>query len=79
MARPPHQPLPALRRQVEAMAGFGVPETDLTASKTDLPDELAVRQRSASSLKLGLTPEGERLQRHTRGCPSNTSPEGGRQ
>ncbi len=29
MARPSHQPLPALRRQVEAMAGYGVPETDI--------------------------------------------------
>ncbi len=29
MARPAHQPLPALRRQVEAMAGYGVPETDI--------------------------------------------------
>jgi len=29
MARPTHQPLPALRRQVEAMAGYGVPEIDI--------------------------------------------------
>ncbi len=29
MARPSHQPLPALRRQVEAMAGYGVPETNI--------------------------------------------------
>ncbi len=29
MARPAHQPLPALRRQAEAMAGYGVPETDI--------------------------------------------------
>jgi hypothetical protein len=29
MARPCHQPEPALRRQVEAMAGYGVPEIDI--------------------------------------------------
>ncbi len=29
MARPSHQPLPALCRQVEAMAGYGVPEIDI--------------------------------------------------
>ena len=29
MARPSHQPLPARRRQVEAMAGYGVPEVDI--------------------------------------------------
>ncbi len=29
MAHPSHQPLPALRRQVEAMAGYGVPEIDI--------------------------------------------------
>ena len=29
MARPSHQPDPALRRQVEALAGYGVPEIDI--------------------------------------------------
>jgi hypothetical protein len=29
MARPSHRPDPALRRQVEAMAGYGVPELDI--------------------------------------------------
>src|SRR5690606_30364160 len=29
MARPRHQPDPLLRRQVEAMAGYGVPEADI--------------------------------------------------
>jgi hypothetical protein len=29
MARPSHQPDPSLRRQVEALAGYGVPETDI--------------------------------------------------
>ena len=29
MARPSHQPDPLLRRQVEAMAGYGVPEADI--------------------------------------------------
>lgn len=29
MARPRHQPDPVLRRQVEAMAGYGVPEADI--------------------------------------------------
>jgi hypothetical protein len=29
MARPRHQPVPALRRQVEAMAGYGIPEADI--------------------------------------------------
>lgn len=29
MARPRHQPDPMLRRQVEAMAGYGVPEADI--------------------------------------------------
>ena len=29
MARPSHEPTPALRRQVEAMAGYGVPEIDI--------------------------------------------------
>jgi hypothetical protein len=29
MARPSHQPDPACRRQVEAMAGYGVPEADI--------------------------------------------------
>ena len=30
MARPAHQPDPALRRQVEAMAGYGIPEADIS-------------------------------------------------
>ncbi len=29
MGRPSHQPDPLLRRQVEAMAGYGVPEADI--------------------------------------------------
>jgi len=29
MARPTHRPEPSVRRQVEAMAGFGVPELDI--------------------------------------------------
>ena len=29
MARPAHQPDPLTRRQVEALAGYGVPETDI--------------------------------------------------
>jgi hypothetical protein len=29
MARPPHRPEPATRRQVEAMAGYGIPEADI--------------------------------------------------
>ena len=29
MARPAHKPDPASRRQVEAMAGYGVPEADI--------------------------------------------------
>ncbi len=29
MARPSHRPDPALRRQVEALAGYGVPEIDI--------------------------------------------------
>ena len=29
MARPRHRPEPASRRQVEAMAGYGVPEIDI--------------------------------------------------
>ena len=29
MARPAHKPDPATRRQVEAMAGYGVPEADI--------------------------------------------------
>ena len=29
MARPAHKPEPAIRRQVEAMAAYGVPETDI--------------------------------------------------
>ena len=29
MGRPAHQPMPALSRQVEAMAGYGVPEADI--------------------------------------------------
>ena len=29
MARPAHKPDPAIRRQVEAMAGYGVPEIDI--------------------------------------------------
>ena len=29
MGRPAHKPEPALRRQVEAMAGYGVPEADI--------------------------------------------------
>jgi hypothetical protein len=29
MARPSHRPDPAARRQVEAMAGYGVPEADI--------------------------------------------------
>jgi hypothetical protein len=30
MARPSHQPDPLLRRQVEALAGYGVPEADIS-------------------------------------------------
>ena len=29
VGRPPHTPEPAIRRQVEAMAGYGVPEADI--------------------------------------------------
>ena len=29
MARPSHKPDAELRRQVEALAGFGIPETDI--------------------------------------------------
>jgi hypothetical protein len=29
MARPSHKPVPELRRQVEALAGFGIPEADI--------------------------------------------------
>ncbi len=29
MARPAHKPDPSVRRQVEAMAGYGVPEADI--------------------------------------------------
>jgi hypothetical protein len=29
MGRTPHEPDPAIRRQVEAMVGFGVPEADI--------------------------------------------------
>ena len=29
MGRPPHEPDPVLRRQVEALAGYGIPEADI--------------------------------------------------
>ena len=29
MGRPPHEPDPVLRRQVEALAGYGIPELDI--------------------------------------------------
>ena len=29
MGRPLHEPEPFLQRQVEAMAGYGIPETDI--------------------------------------------------
>jgi hypothetical protein len=32
MGRPAHKPTPELRRQVESMAGFGIPEDDIALS-----------------------------------------------
>jgi hypothetical protein len=32
MGRPSHKPTPELRRQVESMAGFGIPEDDIALS-----------------------------------------------
>jgi len=51
MARPVHQPDPALRRQVEAMAGYGIPE--LGIAKVIGVDPKTLRKHYRSELDLG--------------------------
>jgi hypothetical protein len=51
MARPVHQPDPALRRQVEAMAGYGIPE--LGIARLIGVDPKTLRKHYRSELDLG--------------------------
>ncbi len=51
MARPKHTPDPALRRQVEAMAGYGIPE--LGIAKVMGVDPKTLRKHYRSELDLG--------------------------
>ena len=51
MARPVHTPDPALRRQVEAMAGYGIPE--LGIAKVIGIDPKTLRKHYRSELDLG--------------------------
>ena len=51
MARPAHQPDPALRRQVEAMAGYGIPE--LGIARVIGVDPKTLRKHYRSELDLG--------------------------
>ena len=51
MARPVHTPDPALRRQVEAMAGYGIPE--LGIAKVIGVDPKTLRKHYRSELDLG--------------------------
>jgi hypothetical protein len=46
MPRPAHQPDPQTRRQVEAMAGYGVPETDIAGVVGIDPKTLRKHYRS---------------------------------
>ena len=51
MARPAHHPDPALRRQVEAMAGYGIPE--LGIARVIGVDPKTLRKHYRSELDLG--------------------------
>jgi hypothetical protein len=51
MARPAHRPDPVTRRQVEAMAGFGVPEVDIAGVVGIDPKTL--RKHYPEELRLG--------------------------
>jgi hypothetical protein len=51
MPRPRHIPEPANRRQVEAMAGYGIPEVDIATVLALPADEL--RRRFATELDTG--------------------------
>ena len=46
MARPAHKPDPSVRRQVEAMAGYGVPEADIAGVVGISPKTLRKHYRS---------------------------------
>ena len=51
MGRRAHQPDPALRRQVEAMAAYGIPETDI--SRVMRVDPKTLRKHYREELDLG--------------------------
>src|SRR5215204_3893057 len=51
MARPAHKPEPGTRRQVEAMAGFGVPEADI--AKVVKVDPKTLRKHYREELDTG--------------------------
>ena len=51
MGRPPHLPTPTERRQVEAMAGYGIPEADI-ARVLDI-DARTLRKHYADELATG--------------------------
>jgi hypothetical protein len=51
MGRPPHDPTPAERRQVEAMAGYGVPEADI--ARVIGVDPKTLRKHYRDELDLG--------------------------
>jgi hypothetical protein len=53
MSRRAHKPDPALRRQVEAMAAYGIPETDIARVVTIDPKTL--RKHYREELDLGQT------------------------
>src|SRR4030088_3120937 len=53
MSRPTHQPDPSQRRQVEAMAAYGIPETDV--ARTVGIDPKTLRKCYREELDLGTT------------------------
>jgi hypothetical protein len=53
MSRKAHQPDPALRRQVEAMAAYGIPEADI--SRVVAIDPKTLRKHYRDELDLGST------------------------
>ena len=53
MARPPHQPDPSHRKQVEAMAAYGIPESDI--ARVLGIDPKTLRKHYRDELDLGAT------------------------
>jgi hypothetical protein len=59
MARPPHQPDPAQRRQVEALAGYGIPEPEIAGLVGISPKTL--RKHYRQELDFGHTKANARV------------------